>query len=358
MRRSACFLAGLVLFVVPLAAQQQPQQTPRLRNPAITKVPEPPAVRLNPKVLRPPEQSPPPSITIAFRNPVHVGEDVVVKLEMADVVIAAPYVFTVNFGDGTSMVIPPGRADVTHSYPRADSYIVSISVGRPDSIDAVVVPPPLVTNNGASISVVPIELGVSSTTPAAGDPVKFTTQFQSSDQNIRYRFTFDGMSTDWLTAPETSHAFATPGNHPTNFVEVGRALSGLPAVSVVAQSASVLIQVTAAAQTASPPPNLRPSPTPTPRVPTDGGGTGNRLPYVAAIVAALAIAAYSARHWLLSPRLTLEAHHDVAALNEVAGRQPLGIDVEIRLHRDVAAGEIRDGQGEAGLVTAVRRTRG
>ena len=76
------------------------------------------------------------------------------------------------------------------------------------------------------------------------------------------------------------------------------------------------------------------------------------------IVAVLAIAGYSAQHWLTSPRLMLEAHHDAAARNEVAGRQPLGIDAEIRLHRDVAAAEIRDGQGEAELVAAVRRTRG
>src|SRR6476620_5680082 len=120
MCRLTYLLAGLVLFVVPLAAQQ-PQQTPRGRNPAISQVPAPPAERVNPKTVRPAGQSPPPSITIAFdRNPVRVGEESVVKLEPADVVIASPYVFKVIFGDDTSTDVPAGRADVSHAYRRAD----------------------------------------------------------------------------------------------------------------------------------------------------------------------------------------------------------------------------------------------
>jgi hypothetical protein len=282
-----------------------------------------------------------------------------VKLEPADVVIASPYVFKVIFGDDTSTDVPAGRAVVSHAYRRADSYPVSITVTQP-GIDAVVVPAPVVSNNGVSISVIDITLGVSSTTSTTDEPVSFTTQFESSDPNIRYRFTFDdGASSDWLTAPETSHAFHTPGNHPNNYVEVGRSSAGLRGGDIsIAQSASVPIQVTAAPQPAGSPTNPGPVPTPAPRVPTDDGETRIWLAYVAAIVAALAIAGYSAKHWLSSPRPTLEAHHDTEARSEVASKQPLGIDVEIRLHRDVAAGEIRGGQGEAGLVTAVRRTRG
>jgi hypothetical protein len=359
MSRAMRLLAGLVLFGVPLAAQQQPQQPARGFNRGLNQVPAPRGGRFN-QLVEPPQQNSPPSITIAFdRNPVRVGEDSVVKLEPANVVLGSPFVLTVNFGDGASTVVPPGRADVAHVYQAAGSYAVLVAVSQP-GIDAVGVPAPVVSNNNASISVLEVELGVSPAKPITDEPVSFSTQFQSNDSNIRYRFTFgDGTSSDWLTTPETQHAFGRPGDFPNSYVEVGRASARvLGDVSPVTQSAPVLIQV-AAAQVPVPRPGPGPAPTPVPvPVPTPQDGGTSIWPYAAVILAALAILGYSAKQWLSPPRIKLEPHEDPEASSKVADGPALAIDVEIRLHRVVAAGEIRGGAGDAGLVTGVRRTHG
>ena len=351
------FLAGLVAFGLPLAAQgQQPQPQPARRgNPAITRVPAPPPGRAQ-RPERPPQPASPPSLQITFdRNPVRVGEDSVVTLEPADLVSKSPFVFTVGFSDGTSTAVARGQAAVVHSYPAAGSYGVSVSVSAvPGSEFASFVPMPVVRNNNASIRVVDIELRIAPPMPTAGDEVAFGTEFQSSDSNIRYRFNFgDGSSSRWLTTPEARHAFLRSGSYPNAAVEVGRSSTGLPDgdVSVVARSAAVLIQVAASQVPVAPPPPSGPRPDP-------DEGTRDWAVFTIVLLAALALVGYGAKNWLLSPRLTLEAHADPNALSRVADRQALAIQVEVRLHRVVASGEIHLGTNEAGLITGIRRTRG
>jgi hypothetical protein len=361
MSRATRLLGGLVLFALPLAAHgQQPQQPQRRGNPSITQVPAP-GGRLRGLDERAPQPTPAPSIEITFdRNPVRVGEDSVVTLKPENVVLESPFVFTVVFGDGTRTDVERGKAAVVHGYRAATSYTVSVSVSPvPGSEIASFTPMPVVSNNDTSISVVDIELGVSPNTSTTGEPVSFNTQFQSSDPNIRYRFTFgDGTSSDWLTTPEAQHVFGGPGNYPNTYVEVGRSSAGLPGgdVPIVARSASVPVQVNAA-QLPGPPPGPEPGPTPVPS-PVPPEETSDWLAYAVAILAVLAVLGYSAKHWLSSPRPTLEAHRDPSALSQVVDGRAFAIDIEIRLHRAVAASGISSGPGEARLVTAIMRTRG
>jgi PKD domain-containing protein len=353
-------VAGLVLFGVPLAAQDQPQQPPRRGNAAISRVPAPPAGRFSGLAQRPPQRTPPPSVAITFdRNPVRVGEPSVVTLDPAKVVTDSPYVFTVAFGDGDSTPIVRGRADVAHVYRTAGSYMVSVTASTVPGTEVFVVAP-VVSNNNTSIRVDNIELRVTPNTSTTREAVAFSTEFQSNDANIRYRFTFgDGTSSDWLAAPQTQHVFRRPGSYPNNYVEVGRSIANLPAgeVSTLARSAPVPVQVAAAQVPVPPRPGPGPAPVPVPiPVPPDDGT--NIWPYAVVILAALAILGYSAKHWLSSPRVKLEPHRDPHALSQVVDGRGLAVDVEVRLHRAVSAGEIRSGPGDAGLVTAVRRTHG
>ena len=345
---------------MPLAASAQAPQPTRRGNPAAAQVPAPRGRGpFNPAAAQVPQQPPaPPPVQISFdRNPVRVGEDSIVTLQPADVVANSPYLFTVNYDDGT-----PGeqfRGSLVHQYRDTGAHRVSVVVSTVPGSE-VFVPMPVVTNNDAAVTVVDIDLSATPTSPRAGERVRLTTQFQSSDPNIRYRFNFgDGSSSNWSTTPQASYTYSAAGKFPA-YAEVGRSSTGAPegAVVSITQSSATPILVAAVAPQEQPAPSQDPAvgTSPTPVVPEPP--TTPWVAYAIVALSTLGALGYGVKHWLFSSRPTLEVHQD-ADRARLADKPPaLEIQLQVRLHRPVGDGELRVRDGKDGLITVIRRTHG
>jgi hypothetical protein len=113
------------------------------------------------------------------------------------VVLNSHYVVTLFFGDGTSQRIRQTEIVYLYRAPGIYTYSILVKAAEPPAQDV-----PRVT------------LSANPTPVVTESPVTFTAQLSHGYPNIRYRFVFgDGNQTQWMDAPQTTHAYKPAGRY-------------------------------------------------------------------------------------------------------------------------------------------------
>lgn len=310
------------------------------------------------------------------------------------------------FGDSSSPTGWQVSSQVPHAYDSAGTYFayVEISTGR------IGIGGPSIRSARKSVQVVEpqrvsVELEVNPAKVETEKQVTFAARTNSSDRNIKYRFSYgDGSSSDWQTIPRSRHKYYPAGDY-FAYVEAGLANNN-QAVKVLDTSKKIQVTVTASATptptptptpttptptptpvgspTSSPgaspnsspvgspgsspgsspggSPSLSPGVTPTlspgssPPFPPAGPTDAGKFPWWYLLIALLIVGAgYWAFKALFVPRPTFRSCMDGGKCEVDQEGKPLAIESQILLKPNIADGQYLVGTNEGNLIQSVRR---
>lgn len=295
------------------------------------------------------------------------------------------------FGDRSPSTDWQDSPQANHTYTSPGTFPAYVDIGVPASGSV----QPVGGSKRRAIQITqpragPVDLLAEPATVSAGDVVRFTARFASTDPGIVYRFFFgDGsVPSAFQASPQTTHRYASAGIYPA-YVEVGRFVSGR--FNRINSSQVSQISVTRITATPTPTPRttptptpLRASPTPTPFVATttptlggvssptpngkaspDSGGTksnwpfdpGNNWWWLLLILLAL-IAAYQAWKMYLASQLTFKAVTDPGVTDLEQSKEGMGIDFELVLDPNISEGQYELETDEPSFIKSERSSDG